>query len=107
MDDALTIGVRSEPDCAIATVAGEIDIFTVTRLRERLVELAASSRHLVIDLDQVTFIDSAGLAQRTGRHGQPRCRARQQPACGLRPTEDPQSVPPERARPPATAGPHR
>ena len=66
MDDALTIGVRSEPDCAIATVAGEIDIFTATRLRERLSALADGSRHLVIDLDLVTFIDSAGLSALVG-----------------------------------------
>lgn len=75
MGDALTIGVRSERDHAIAIVAGEIDISTVTRLRERLFELAARSRHLVIDLDQVTFIDSAGLsalvgtANRAAAHG--------------------------------------
>ena len=75
MDDALTIGIRSERGHAIATVAGEIDISTVSRLRERLFERAASSRHLVIDLDQVTFIDSAGLsalvgaANRTAAHG--------------------------------------
>jgi anti-sigma B factor antagonist len=70
MGDALTIGVRSERDRAIATVAGEIDISTVTRLRERLFELAASSRHLVIDLDQVTFIDSAGLSALVGTANQ-------------------------------------
>ncbi len=66
MGDALTIGVRSEQGHAIATVAGEIDISTVTRLRERLFELAASGRPLVIDLDQVSFIDSAGLSALVG-----------------------------------------
>ena len=70
MSEALTIGVRSERDRAIATVAGEIDISTVTRLRERLFELAASGRHLVIDLDQVTFIDSAGLSALVGTANQ-------------------------------------
>jgi anti-sigma B factor antagonist len=75
MGDALTIGVRRERGYAIAAVAGEIDISTVTRLRERLFELAESSRHLVIDLDQVSFIDSAGLsalvgtANRAAAHG--------------------------------------
>jgi anti-anti-sigma factor len=44
------------------TVAGEVDITTATRLRERLLELAASGRPLVADLDQVRFIDSARLA---------------------------------------------
>jgi anti-sigma B factor antagonist len=75
MGDTLTIEVRSERGHAIAAVAGEIDIFTAARLRERLFELAASSRHVVIDLDQVSFIDSAGLsalvgaANRAAAHG--------------------------------------
>jgi anti-sigma B factor antagonist len=62
MDDPLTITVRSEQDHAIATLAGEIDITTVAQLRERLSGLVSSSRHLVIDLDRVTFIDAAGLS---------------------------------------------
>jgi anti-anti-sigma factor len=75
MGEALTIEVRHEPGNAIVTAAGEIDISSVTLLRERLFALAASSRYLVIDLDQVTFIDSAGLsalvgaANRAAAHG--------------------------------------
>jgi anti-anti-sigma factor len=65
MGEALTIGVRRERGCAIVTVAGEIDISTVTRLREQLFELAASGP-LVADLDQVGFIDSAGLSALVG-----------------------------------------
>ena len=42
MDEALTIEVRHEQGCAIVTVAGEIDISTVTPLRDRLFEVAAS-----------------------------------------------------------------
>jgi anti-sigma B factor antagonist len=48
------------------TAAGEIDIVTVTGLRERLFELAASGRPLVADLDCVCFIDSAGLGALIG-----------------------------------------
>ena len=48
------------------TVAGEIDIATATRLREGLAGLAAGGRPLVADLDQVRFIDSAGLAALVG-----------------------------------------
>ena len=75
MAEALTIRVRRERDCPIVTVAGEIDIATVTRLRERLFELAAGGRPLIADLDQVSFIDSAGLgalvaaATRAAAHG--------------------------------------
>ena len=66
MGEALTIRVRREQGYAIVTVAGEVDIATVTRLRESLFELAASGRTLVVDLDQVSFIDSSGLAALVG-----------------------------------------
>ena len=61
MSEALTIEARHEQGYPIVTVAGEIDIATATRLRERLFELAAGGRPLVADLGQVRFIDSAGL----------------------------------------------
>lgn len=66
MSEALTIGVRTERGYAIVTAAGEIDIATVTGLRQRLFELAATGGPLVIDLDQVSFIDSAGLSALVG-----------------------------------------
>jgi len=75
MGEALTIEVRQERGYPIVTIAGEIDIGTATRLRERLFEPAASGRPLVADLDQVHFIDSAGLsalgraANRAAAHG--------------------------------------
>jgi anti-sigma B factor antagonist len=66
MDEALTVEIRQEQGYAIVTVAGEIDISTVTRLRERLFERATSGTPLVVDLDQVSFIDSVGLAVLVG-----------------------------------------
>ena len=66
MGEALTIEARHERGYPVVTVAGEIDIATATRLREPLFELAASGRPLVADLDQVRFIDSAGLAALVG-----------------------------------------
>ena len=66
MGEPMIIRVRRERGYAIAAVAGEVDIATVTRLRERLFELAASGGPLVVDLDQVRFIDSAGLAALVG-----------------------------------------
>jgi anti-sigma B factor antagonist len=75
MGEALIIDVRHEQAHAIVTAAGEIDMSTVARLRERLFELAACGRPLVVDLDQVSFIDSAGLsalvgtANRAAAHG--------------------------------------
>jgi anti-anti-sigma factor len=75
MDEALTLETRHEPGCAIVAAAGEIDISTVTALRECLLELDASGRPLVADLHQVTFIDASGLnvlvaaANRAAAHG--------------------------------------
>jgi anti-sigma B factor antagonist len=75
MDEALVIAVRRERGCVIAEVTGEIDISTVARLRERLFELAEGSQPLIVDLNEVTFIGSAGLgalvgtARRAAKHG--------------------------------------
>ena len=74
-DDVMTIRVRHKPKYVLVAVAGEIDIATVAGLRERLVALAAGGRPLVIDLDQVSFIDAAGLGalvgagKRAAKHG--------------------------------------
>lgn len=66
MGEALAIEVRQEQGSAIVAAAGEIDISTATRLRERLFEIAASGHPLVLDLDRVSFIDSVGLATLAG-----------------------------------------
>jgi anti-sigma B factor antagonist len=66
MDQALTIRVRREPGYVLVTVAGEIDFATVPGLRARLCALAADGRPLVADLDQVSFIDAAGLGALVG-----------------------------------------
>jgi anti-anti-sigma factor len=66
MGEALTVEVRHEQGCAIVAAAGEIDISTVTRLRERLFEVAASGAPMVVDLEHVSFIDSVGLAVLVG-----------------------------------------
>ena len=66
MGEALTIEVRHEQGYAIVAVAGEIDISTVTPMRERLFEVAASGAPLVVDLEQVSFIDSVGIAVLVG-----------------------------------------
>jgi anti-sigma B factor antagonist len=66
MGKALTIRARHEPGYVLVTVKGEVDIATVAKLRERLFEFAASGQPLIVDLDGVSFIDSAGLAALVG-----------------------------------------
>ena len=75
MGGALAITVRSERGVVIAAVTGEIDISTLDQLREYLFELADHGATLIVDLNRVTFIDSAGLgalvgtARRAAKHG--------------------------------------
>jgi anti-sigma B factor antagonist len=75
MGSALTITVRSERCVVIVVVTGEIDISTVAQLRGRLFELADNGGTLIVDLNRVTFIDSAalgalvGTARRVAEHG--------------------------------------
>ena len=66
MGKAMTIQARHEPGYVIVTIAGEVDIATVDRLREGLSALAAGGLPLVADLDQVTFIDATGLGALAG-----------------------------------------
>jgi anti-sigma B factor antagonist len=75
LDQALTMRVRRKPGYLTITVAGEIDFATVSRLKSRLLPLAAAGCPLVVDLNLVSFIDAAGLgalasaARRAAVHG--------------------------------------
>ncbi|MDP9073059.1 MAG: STAS domain-containing protein [Actinomycetota bacterium] len=52
----------SRPDRTVVSITGEIDLSTAPLFRDRLVELAnGGSRHVVVDLESVDFIDSTGL----------------------------------------------
>ena len=62
--DSLTIRVRREPGYVIITAAGEIDIFTVARLREQLFTLAGDGQPVIADLDRVTSSARPGPAAR-------------------------------------------
>jgi anti-anti-sigma factor len=61
MGDEQSVTVRSERGVVIAEVTGDMDISTAAGLRERLLGLASSGQPLIVDLNRVTFIDSAGL----------------------------------------------
>jgi anti-sigma B factor antagonist len=48
-------------------IAGDLDLASVTTLRDRLHgHVYAGTRHLVLDLSQVGFVDSAGLSMLVG-----------------------------------------
>jgi anti-sigma B factor antagonist len=63
----LDLKVRKQGAHAILEVAGEIDVYTAPKLREKLIELVnEGSYHLVVDLEKVDFLDSTGLGVLVG-----------------------------------------
>jgi anti-sigma B factor antagonist len=64
----LSISSDDRDDVTIVHVGGEIDVYTAPVLRERLDEHISEGRHhLVVDLEDVSFMDSTGLGVLVGR----------------------------------------
>ncbi len=62
MDMELRVEARSSDECVVVTPVGDVDLSNVARLREALHEqYLRPGADVVVDLDHVTFIDSAGL----------------------------------------------
>lgn len=58
----LRLEVSERDGWSVLAVGGEVDVATAPRLRERLVAMVgAGSYRIVVDLDDVEFIDSTGL----------------------------------------------
>jgi len=58
----LSLDVDKRPQAVIVTARGEIDLATTGHLRDTLSELVVEGYpHLVVDLNEVTFLDSTGL----------------------------------------------
>ena len=64
-DQQLNVAVsRAADDVVVLHVAGEIDLLTANLLGERVREqLVAGNRVLVLDLTEVSFLGSSGLAE--------------------------------------------
>lgn len=56
----LTVDVRNGANTLELVVAGELDIVSCDQLRQSVEEIDAT-KHLVLDLSEVTFLDAAGL----------------------------------------------
>ena len=64
---SLTLATRDLGGKTIVAVAGEIDISTAPRLRNKITELAAAGVYdIVIDLQDVQILDSTGLGVLVG-----------------------------------------
>ena len=66
MDLGLEVDESRQPYTVLA-VAGEVDVYTAPRLREKLVELVSQGKQqIVVDLEGVDFLDSTGLGVLVG-----------------------------------------
>jgi anti-anti-sigma factor len=59
---------ESRANGVVVVAAGEIDLATSPQLREALLNPAAGAATVVLDLREVTFIDSSGLGVIVGQH---------------------------------------
>ncbi len=64
----LTLNVYSDtPDSTVIAVGGEIDVYSAPKLREKLINLVESGNyHLIVDMEEVEFLDSTGLGVLVG-----------------------------------------
>ena len=59
----LEVAARQAGDFTVFAVSGEIDMDSAPRLREQVIEQLSDGAHrLVIDMSDVTFMDSSGLS---------------------------------------------
>ena len=63
----LSLETRQVGDRTVVTVGGEIDVYTAPKLRECIVDLVnRGNYHLVVDMEDVEFLDSTGLGVLVG-----------------------------------------
>lgn len=63
----LSLGSRTEGGWTVVDVKGEVDLFTAPKLREHVVGLVEEDeRRIVVNLEDVEFMDSTGLGVLVG-----------------------------------------
>lgn len=63
----LGLDLTQRDGSAVLAVSGEVDVASAPRLRERIVAVVAEGhRRIVLDLDDVDFLDSTGLGVLVG-----------------------------------------
>jgi anti-sigma B factor antagonist len=66
-DVELSLTTRTQGAHTVLSVGGEIDVYTAPQLRRQLVDLADEGRsRIVVDMEQVDFLDSTGLGVLVG-----------------------------------------
>ena len=63
----LSLSEEQHGDLTVVKVAGEVDVYTAPKLRDKIMDVVSKGRHdLVIDLGRVEFLDSTGLGVLVG-----------------------------------------
>lgn len=63
----LSLETRQVGDHTVVAVGGEIDVYTAPKLRDKITELVNGGHHnLLVDMEQVEFLDSTGLGVLVG-----------------------------------------
>jgi anti-sigma B factor antagonist len=63
----LSLETRQVGDRTVVTVGGEIDVYTAPKLRDKITELVNAGHHtILVDMEQVEFLDSTGLGVLVG-----------------------------------------
>jgi anti-sigma B factor antagonist len=63
----LSLETREVGGRAVVAVGGEIDGYTAPELRDKITELVAAGHHdIVVDMENVDFLDSTGLGVLVG-----------------------------------------
>ena len=63
----LDLDTKQVGDHTVVLVGGEIDVYTAPQLREKLVDLVGEQKyHLIVDMENVDFLDSTGLGVLVG-----------------------------------------
>lgn len=57
------VAESAEGDARMLRLSGELDLATVDKLRDAVKDSLSGSRHLVLDLSGLAFIDSSGLRE--------------------------------------------
>jgi anti-sigma B factor antagonist len=57
----LHLEIEHHPACVLLILRGELELSTAAQLREAFVQVGQANRHIIVDLQRVQFIDSAGL----------------------------------------------
>ena len=66
-DVDLTLSTHEAGGTTVVAVGGEIDVYTAPRLRDKFTELvAAGSYDIIVDMQNVEFLDSTGLGVLVG-----------------------------------------